>query len=112
VERLEVLLLMHRQADKWWTAHALSVALRMPPEAAESHLDALSTLNLLDVRVAESLLYRYQPGRPELSSLVDEVAGANYANRNAIAELLARRPSEGLRLFAEAFRFWKGPDNG
>jgi hypothetical protein len=112
VERLNLLLFMHRHATKWWAAQTLAAELEMPADAVQSHLDHLSTRNLLDVRIVESVIYCYKPGREELSRLVEDVARAHYLHRDAVVAVLARRPTESARLFAEAFQLRKGKRDG
>jgi hypothetical protein len=113
IERLDVLLIVHRQAQRWWASQALGVELGMPVEAVQGHLEQLSAFNVLAVRIADSVLYRYQPGTAQVAQVVDEVVRAHYADRDAVSSLVARRgPAESIRLFAEAFRFRKGKRHG
>ena len=49
LERLDLLLFLHRQAARWWSAQALAGELDRPAEALEAHLDHLAARNLLDV---------------------------------------------------------------
>lgn len=108
VERLDVLLFVHRHAARWWAAEKLAAELEMPARAVQSHLEHLSARNLLDVRIAEAVIFCYKPAREELSRLVEEVARAHYSHRDDVVAVLAGGPSDSARLFAEAFQFWKG----
>lgn len=112
VERLYVLLFMHRQATRWWAADSLAEELEMPAHTVQSHLEHLSARNLLDVRIAESVIYLYKPGREELAQLVEEVARAHYLHRNEVVAVLTRRASDSARLFADAFQLRKGKRDG
>jgi hypothetical protein len=112
VERLNLLLFLHRHAARWWAAKALAVELEMPADTVQSHLEHLSTRNLLDVRIAESVIYCYKPGREDLPGLVEEVARAHYHHRDAVVAVLAHRPAESARLFADAFQLRKGKRDG
>jgi hypothetical protein len=107
VERLDLLLFLHRHASKWWAAQALAVELEMPADAVQSHLEHLSTRNLLDVRVAESVIYCYKPGREDLAQLVEDVTRAHYRHRDALLSVLTRRAPDPARLFADAFQLRK-----
>jgi hypothetical protein len=111
LERLDVLLLMRRHVERWWAAHTLSGELGLPVDVAQMHLEKLCGRNLLEVRIAESVIYRYQPATSWLADLVDEVSRVHYADRHSIVALVAG-PPEGVRLFAEAFRFRKGKPHG
>jgi hypothetical protein len=105
---LDVLLFMHRQATRWWSAERLAALLEMPADAVQSHLEHLSARNLLDVRIAESVIFCYKPGSEELSRLVEAVARMHYLDRDAVVTVLAGRPADSARLFAEAFQLRKG----
>ena len=106
-ERLDLLLFLHRHPTRWWAAQALAAELEMPADAVQSHLEHLSARNLLDVRVAESVIYCYKPGREDLAQLVEDVARAHYRHRDALLAALARRVSDPARLFADAFQLRK-----
>jgi hypothetical protein len=112
VERLDLLLFMRRHATRWWAAHTLAEELEMPANAAEAHLEHLGTRNLLDVRITESVIYCYKPGREELAHLVEEIARAHYHQREVVVAVLTRRGNESARLFAEAFQLRKGKRDG
>jgi len=111
VERLDLLLFLHKQAARWWGAQALAAELGMPETSVQLHLDHLSARNLLDVRISGSVVYRYNPGREELSRLVEEIARVHYLQRDAVVAVVARRRAGSARLFADAFH-WKGKRDG
>lgn len=113
VERLDVLLFLYRHANRWWAAEKLSAELEMPADAVQLHLEHLSASNLLEVRIAESVIFCYKPVSQELSTLVEAVASTHYRHRDAVASVLTgHKPTDGARLFAEAFHFRKGRRNG
>jgi hypothetical protein len=107
VERLNLLLFLRRHATRWWAAKTLAAELEMPADIVQSHLEHLSSRNLLDVRIAESVIYRYQPGRDELAQLVEELARAHYLHCDAVVAVLAHRLADNGRLFADAFQLRK-----
>lgn len=112
VERLNLLLFLHRHATRWWAAQALAAELEMPADTVQTHLEHLSARNLLDVRIAESVIYCYKPGREELSALVEEVARAHYLHRDGVVAVLTPRLTGSARLFADAFQLRKGKRDG
>jgi hypothetical protein len=91
-ESLNILLLMRRDAQRWWAAHELADELGMQSDTAQKQLERLSARNLLDVRIAESLRYRYRPGAGEIARLVDQVSRAFERDHQAIHDLLSGRP--------------------
>ncbi|HET9209108.1 MAG TPA: hypothetical protein VFR03_01855 [Thermoanaerobaculia bacterium] len=112
VERLNLLLFLHRHATRWWAAQNLAAELEMPADTVQTHLEHLSARNLLDVKIAESVIYCYKPGRDDLSALVEEVARAHYLHRDDVVAVLAQRLSGSARLFADAFQLRKGKRDG
>lgn len=113
VERLDVLLFVYRHAKRWWAAQKLSTELEMPEDAVQSHLEHLSARNLLEVRIAESVIFCYKPVSEELAKLVEAVASTHYRHRDAVVSVLTgHQPSDSARLFAEAFHFRKGKRHG
>lgn len=107
VERLDLLLFLQRHPTRWWAAQTVAAELEMPADAVQSHLEYLSARNLLDVRVAESVIYCYNPGREDLSQLVEDVARAHYRHRDELVAVLTRRATGSARLFADAFQLRK-----
>lgn len=113
VERLDVLLFLFRHSKRWWAADKLAAELEMPAGAVQSHLENLSARNLLEVRIAESVIFCYKPLSEELSQLVEAVASTHYRHRDAVAAVLTgHQPSDSARLFADAFHFRKGKRDG
>lgn len=113
VERLDVLLFLYRHAKRWWEAQKLSSELEMPADAVQAHLEHLTARNLLEVRIAESVIFSYNPVSEELSRLVETVATTHYRHRDAVVSVLTGQPpADSARLFAEAFHFRKGKRNG
>jgi hypothetical protein len=113
VERLDVLLFLHRHAKRWWSAQKLSGELEMPADSVQSHLEHLSARNLLDVQIAEAVVFCYKPGSEELARTVEDVAGTYYHHRDAVVAALTRQQAiDSARLFADAFNLRKGKGNG
>lgn len=113
VERLDLLLFLYRNAKRWSGAQKLSAELEMPADAVQSHLEHLSARNLLDVQIAESVIFCYKPGSEELARLVEAIAGAYYHHRDAVVAVLTRQQAtDSARLFADAFNLRKGKRNG
>jgi hypothetical protein len=108
LERLDILLLMQHHAERWWTSLALATELRIPAEQVEAGLHALGRHNLIGVRLAEDVVYRYDPGTPLLRQLVDDIVNAHYADRHCVAAIVSSHAAGSARLFADAFRLRKG----
>jgi hypothetical protein len=109
--RLDILLLMQHDEERWWNMAALANELRIPMSQVEEGLNVLGQRNLVNVRIADHVLYRFDPGTPELRRLVEEIVNVHYANRGAVAAVVSARPSSA-QLFADAFRLWRDPNDG
>ena len=61
LDELETILLLHRDAGRWWSAEQIAGELEMRVDATSRALEALAARNLLDVRVGSSLTYCWAP---------------------------------------------------
>ena len=110
-EQLEVLLLLYRDASRYWDAAGIADALLLPERGVERHLEALGGRNLLDIRLTQSLLYRFNPEPAELALEVKQVAEAYRERRGDVLALLAPR-RKSLKDFSDAFRLSRDPADG
>lgn len=101
---LDVLLLLHRDDNRWWSAEQLVQELRVRPEAAGSTLETLAARNLLDVRIGSTLTYRFAPVELPLRVTVGEIATDPYAAREL---MMGADIATAARRFADAFKLRK-----
>lgn len=100
---LEVMLLLHRTKERDLSAASIAAELRIDRDTLESHLDRLSIKNVVDVKIAEDVLYRLRPLARERATALD-ILDAIYPDRRlAIAETIEAGPAPELD-FANAFR--------
>jgi DNA-binding transcriptional ArsR family regulator len=111
VEQLEILLFLHRQRARSWDAATVAESLSLPERRVAHHLEALGRRGLLDVRLASTVLYRFNPATPELTRDVALLADAYRERRSEVLEWLAPR-RRTLKDFSDAFRFTKDRDDG
>jgi len=104
VEMLEVLLLLHRRPDRWWTAETVAAELGTHPSSSERCLETLASRRFLDARLAHAVLFRYSPVDPELDQGVRQLAAAYAEQRLSVISLVSSNRLAGLRSFADAFR--------
>jgi hypothetical protein len=100
--QLDTALLLQSDVDVWWSAERLAQQLRVSVEAARHALEELGARNLLDVRIANDLTYRFAPWHESAAQLMGEVAENHYEAR----EIVARGGTAAAR-FAEAFKVRK-----
>lgn len=102
---LELLLLLHRQRTRLWTADELVRELRASVLIVGASLGALQKVGLVSRNANDQ--YQYWPITPELDHLVDDVAAA-YANSPvSVTEAILSAPSSNIRIFADAFKIKK-----
>jgi hypothetical protein len=109
---LEVLLVLRRDPDQWSSAAAVASQLGIAPASVERVLEELGARNLVDVRIASNLVYRFAPLDETVLPVLTELAEARYADRQGLESILAsrRRSSLAARHFADAFRL-RGPES-
>jgi hypothetical protein len=104
IEMVEVLLLFARNPDRSFSASQVAKELFIPRSVGRM-LERLASLNLVDVRLGSSVLYRYAPTTPELGAVVLELA--REYNSRPLFVLDSIRSTSAIEAFADAFRFKK-----
>lgn len=104
--RLDVLLLLRSDPARWWSVDLVAATLRISVTSAERALEDLGRGNVLDVRLGETLAYRFAPMDSQVLDTIAEIAALHYASRD---NLLAKLPGVGrsasaARRIADAFR--------
>ena len=102
VEELEVLLHLRASPDRAFTADDVSRDLRTDPRSAAARLQDLVADGLVAAEADGT--WRYGPRTADLDRIAGALAEAYTTRRVAVIELIATRPSENVRSFAEAFR--------
>ena len=106
VLHLDVLLLLQSDPRRSWGAAAVASALRASVESVGRILEEIATANLLEVRIAGDVMYRFAPWEASIGAIVEEISARHFSDRDAIvARFGSSRQSEVARRFAEAFRF-------
>lgn len=112
IEQLEILLLLHREAARYWDAASVAQSLQLTERNVADHLEALGRQALLDVRIAAAVVYRFNPATPTLALEVKKVADAYRERRGELLALLTPYRHRSLKDFSDAFRFTKDPEDG
>lgn len=108
VAQLDVLLLLHGEPERQWTAADVAGALRIDVAWARSELEGLDNRGLL--RVDAETAYRYSPATPQLSSAVDGLARSYSTHRVSVVTTIFSRPSDSIGSFADAFKLRRTDD--
>lgn len=110
VEQLEVILLLQRAPDRYWDAGAVADYLAMRPDHAAASLEALAGKSLLDIRLGQTIKYRFNPIADEQTRCIRSLAELWRDDRQGvIREVTAERHT--LRDFSDAFRIGKDDDD-
>ena len=103
-DQLDILLLMHAQPDRSWTARQVSEAVFTVPTLATMRLEELVERGLLSSSGGADPAYRYAPASTSLRERLDGLASAYRANRVGVIQLVFQKPTDPLQSFSDAFR--------
>lgn len=109
VEQLEVLLLLHDQPDRDWSAAEVSGELRTNERSTATRLADLTARGLV-AEGATRELYRYAPRTHDLNAAVGGLAREYAVRRVSVITLIFAKPLDRIRSFADAFRFRRDSD--
>ena len=110
--QLEILLLLHKHADRRWTAAEIDLELRINQEWVAQQLAELSRRDLLLCMAGAVPAYQFAPSDPNLASTISLLAKWHSTHRVAIVTAIYSKSTDTLRTFADAFRLRKGGPNG
>jgi hypothetical protein len=103
-EQLEILLLLHREPEREWTALDVSQAIYTVPASATLRLEGLAASGFVASTGGGDPRYRFAPRSEALRAQVDVLAEAYRADRVAVIKLIFSRPPDPVQSFADAFR--------
>jgi hypothetical protein len=112
VEQLEVLLLLHRDPARWWTAAQVSAELYTSLPSADNRLRDLAARKLVVAELTDPPRYRFEPGNEEACGLVGLLAETYRERRVTVITLVFSKPQDAIRDLADAFRIGKGRTDG
>jgi hypothetical protein len=111
IEQLEVILFLHRHADRYWDAEAAAGRISLSVSVVTAALETLARRGFLDVKLTESIKYRFVPATSEQRDAIDAIAALWWTARSGIIKVLTTR-REDLRDFSNAFRLGKDMGRG
>lgn len=101
VGELDLLMLLHSDRERGWTAEAVCETLRCPPSWAALQLQALRVAGL--AREAGGR-WRFAAADRELDRAADALADAYRTRKADVVRLVFAQPSRDLQAFSDAFR--------
>lgn len=102
--QLDIALLLQSDSAVWWNAERVAEHLRVSTDMARVGLEKLAGRNLLDVRIANDLKYRFAPWHQSAAEMMNDIALNHYEARDVAARASGASVAER---FAEAFRIRK-----
>jgi hypothetical protein len=102
VEELEVLLYLARDR-RYCSADTIGAGLGLPPPSVAKALESMASRNLLDVRIAEAVLYKLDPASTAMAGCVEVTLEAAWRDRTAVLKAILSGRS-AVQDFADAFR--------
>jgi hypothetical protein len=103
-EQLEILLLLHAERGRTFTAAEVSQRVYTVPAAALVRLDELASAGLLSSDGGADPRYAFAPATTTLASRVDALARAYRADRVAVVRQIYAPAQDPMRTLADAFR--------
>lgn len=112
VVQLELLLLLHAQPGRAWTAADVAQELRIDPAWASGQLGELAARALVTPSPQQADGFTYAPATPVLDAAVAQLARDYAERRVTVITLIFSKPVDKLRSFADAFRLRKDNPHG
>lgn len=103
VAALELLLLLRRSPDTYWTATAAAATLGATEERMSAALESLQRHGLVE-QARETVAFRYAPRNDADGQSVDMLASAYETQRLAVLDAVYAAGTGAIEAFAEAFR--------
>ena len=110
VGELEVLLLLHREHERWWTPEAVNEELRTSLQSALECLTQLHGSGLVE-RSEGTSSYRLERVHVGVETVVGRLAHLFKESLSSVIDAIYARKHDNLREFADAFRLKKKKDD-
>ncbi len=103
IEQVEILIVSRGSQDAW-SASQMAVRLALSEESVNRHMEALVQKGLFDVKIANDVLYRYDPVSDDLGRGADLLAAYYQTSRMAVIRFIAGQDRRSMKDFSDAFR--------
>jgi DNA-binding IclR family transcriptional regulator len=103
IHQVELLMLLRRTPDRWWTTEQLARELRQSPTIVSADLVGLRAHGLVACQSQVPTTYRFEPGSVRAHAGVESLAAAYTESPLLLGKAIANR-SETVAKFSEAFR--------
>ena len=110
IAHLELLLLVHRTADRRWTPEEAAKVLYIPATFAESLLESLRAAGIVVLTDGKQGSFQYAPRSSDLNERVAELAVFYRERPVTTIQAIHAAPTDALQNFSDAFRIRKRED--
>jgi DNA-binding transcriptional ArsR family regulator len=99
---LEILLLLHRSPETYWTEAAAAAVIAARPDAVSPHFQALESAGLI-ARAKDTYSFRYAPREESEQAAIGELAEAWKVRRDDVLRAIVGGMPQ-ITAFSDAFR--------
>jgi RIO-like serine/threonine protein kinase len=110
VAELEVLLLLHRHHDRWWTPETVNEELRMSLQSAQDCLGHLHAVKVIERNQDDANAFRLDPARAGSDALIGQLGEHFRLRVSSVIDAIYSSKRDTMREFADAFRLIKKKD--
>lgn len=107
IAQLELLLLLHKDSSRQWSADAAARELYTGAEAMATLLEGFRSRGYVSASDTSPICYRFAPTDPVVEPLVRDLAQLYQERRVTVINLIYAGPMHKLQSFADAFRLRK-----
>ena len=107
VMQLELLMLLSREPERWWTADAAHRELRSSLEACAQDLRTLAKEGLAEVSTDPDIRYRYRLARPEDEPVMTRLSELFRTHFHSLVHAVYAARRRDIQAFADAFKLKK-----
>ncbi len=105
--QLELLLLLHRDPSRWWTAEAANREHPSTVDATKQYLHALCQSRLLECGDEPEPLFRFAPARAQDAATVGVLASLFRTHYYSVVDAIYAPRRRDIHAFADAFKLNK-----
>jgi hypothetical protein len=103
IDQVDILQLLLRDPERWWSALDVAAALKMPPESAAMRLFLLASAGFVTMQASGVPQYRHRSD-PESEGMLRQLADEWTRDRSSVASLFGVSAADPLRSFSDAFK--------
>jgi len=108
VLQLEVLLLLHKVPERWWTPEEVDRELRSAVATTRQVLHDLCNAGLIQVQGEAAVSFRFAPMAEQDRAVVNALSERSRTHFHLVVETIYTPGRASLQDFADAFTFKKG----